>query len=242
MPLQWIKNKWFIIVLTAFLFLVMLFSIYFLQYRPVSSQSKILHNQLKTEEKMLKVLQEKTANANKETIESSFSLQKQIPVRPLTDQLILDIEKAETVSNVFIKNMDISEGSGLLAEEVETESSLEIIEKEETESLDKQSALENITVFLSIEAKNYFDFEDFLTYLESQNRIVQVEQITVAAPTEMKTTEDGQETIQFNVSISTYYMPNLTDLSDQVPKIDSPPPANKKDPFNNFPTINREKK
>ncbi|MCJ8006986.1 hypothetical protein ACFFF5_00290 [Lederbergia wuyishanensis] len=243
MPLQWIKNKWFIIFIAISIILFFLLSIYFVQYRPVTTQVKTLENELRTDEKMLAVLEGKTANKQKNTAESSFSLQKRIPVKPLTDQLILDIEKAETVSNVFIKDMSISEvvqdnqvGLG------QSEPSMEIKDGDEAKEWNQLSDVEKVTLSLSLEAQNYFDFEAFLNFLEGQNRIVQVEQISVTAPMEMTKIVDLQEPLRFNVTISAFYIPSLKDIIDQAPKIDSPPPANKKDPFNNFPVTKREKK
>ncbi|MBS4217003.1 hypothetical protein KHA96_01600 [Bacillus sp. FJAT-49711] len=247
MPLHWMKNKWFITIITTLILFTIILYIYSSQYRPVASQSMILENELKTEEKMLKVLEEKTANENSYTVESSFSLQEQIPVLPLTDQFILDIEKAETVANVYVENMVISEGEGLAAiegtEQAETSSEVNEIEETEDQSqLYNLDELKKVTVSLSLSAKNYFDFEAFINYLESQTRIVQVEQISVSAPEEMTNIADENELNHYNIVISAFYIPGLTDLIDEAPKMDSPPPAKKKDPFNNFPEINKEKK
>ncbi|MBW8350204.1 hypothetical protein K0H71_12220 [Bacillus sp. IITD106] len=237
MPLQWIKNRWVIISATAITLFILLFLIYYVQYLPAKNQAKILESELKTEKKMLQVLEEKTANDHKNTVESSFSLQKKVPVKPLMDQFILDIEKAETVSNVFIKDMGITEGDQPIDEGQEQS---EISMQEENK--DQPSKLEKVTVSLSLDAENYFDFEAFLKYLESQSRIVQVEQISVEAPGERIHADEENQPLHFNVTISAFYFPELKDLIDQVPKMDSPAPANKKDPFNNFPTIERENK
>ncbi|MBS4194830.1 GspMb/PilO family protein [Lederbergia citri] len=238
MPLQWIKNRWFIVFVTAFTLFILLFLIYYVQFLPAANKAEILENELNTEKKMLEVLEEKTANEQKNIVESSFSLQKKIPVKPLTDQFILHIEKAETVSDVFIKDMGISEGEH---PSVDGQEQSDISIKDEEKS-DQSSELKKVTVSLSLDAENYFDFEAFLKYLESQNRIVQVEQISVEAPGERINADDEKQPLHFNVTISAFYIPELKDLIDQAPKIDSPAPANKKDPFNNFPNIEREKK
>src|SRR5690606_37891771 len=101
---------------------------------------------------MLEVLEGKTASEHKNIEESSFSLQKKIPVKPLTDQFILDIEKAETVSNVLIKDMGITEGDQPIDEGQEQS---EISMQEENK--DQPSKHEKVTVSLSLDAENYFD-------------------------------------------------------------------------------------
>ncbi|BDG36959.1 hypothetical protein [Saccharococcus caldoxylosilyticus] len=52
--------------------------------------------------------------------ESIVALQKKIPVKPLTEQLLLDLEKAEVVSDSMITSISVSEGENAAAGGEET--------------------------------------------------------------------------------------------------------------------------
>lgn len=80
----------------------------FFSLSPLKSDLSIKEQTLETEQKLLDtVTQKNTETANTEP-EDTSELQKKVPVEPLQEQFILDLEKAENVSNSEIKSMSFS--------------------------------------------------------------------------------------------------------------------------------------
>lgn len=75
---------------------------------------------LTLEQKMVTNLGKKSSRSIGTQSENTTELQKQLPVKPLQDQLILDLEKAETVSNSQIKTMSFTSGAQAEAADTQT--------------------------------------------------------------------------------------------------------------------------
>ena len=96
------KKERLLIVASIVLILGLLAGAYFLIISPKINQVTMKEKQLKSQEQLLSVLQTKDNDTNSITVESTVALQKQVPVKPLTEQLLLDIEKAEVASGSFV--------------------------------------------------------------------------------------------------------------------------------------------
>ena len=76
--------------------------------------------------------------------------------------------------------------------------------------------------------------EKFISVLEQSERIIVVEAIDFTANDEIISDDQMDQLLTFQVKISAFYMPTLTDLIDQLPKLETPKPANKQNPFSYF--------
>jgi type IV pilus assembly protein PilO len=81
--------------------------------------------------------------------------------------------------------------------------------------------------------------EKFISTLESLNRIVVVESINYSGGQEITSLEKepAADKLSYSLSVSAYYLPTLNDLIADLPKIDAPGPANKKNPLSAFTDI-----
>ena len=241
------KKEQLFIIVVILLLLGLLAGGYFLLISPKMAQVEMKDKELQSQEQLLSVLQTKEAPTSSVTIESAASLQKQIPVKPLTEQLLLDIEKAEVASGSFVSNMQFSEGDvqGQAApEEQNTQQNAEgttnQTNTDTTETNNNQSAsslptgLKKVTVDLTIESSDYPELEKFITELEQSERIIAVETIDFTANDETISDDQTDKILTSQVKVSAFYMPALTDLIDQLPKLETPEPANKKNPFSFF--------
>ncbi|KKK33059.1 hypothetical protein WQ57_24235 [Mesobacillus campisalis] len=83
---------------------------YYLYLSPKKAELGNKEVQLKTEEDLLAAIQTKVAGVSAPSAESVAELQKKVPVKQQLEQLILDLNKAEVVSDSFITSMGFSEG------------------------------------------------------------------------------------------------------------------------------------
>ncbi|WP_057761678.1 LysM peptidoglycan-binding domain-containing protein [Cytobacillus praedii] len=241
------KNNILLIILSIFLLTAFFVGIYFFWFFPKMEKVKLKEMELQSQEQLLSALKNKGEKTVKHPVESTIHLQEQVPVKPMAQQLLLDIEKAEVVSGSFVANMTFQDGEAIELDDsqnVDAENS----EEAETDGTAEEEistplpvGVEKITVNLTIESQSYFEFESFLQILENLNRIVVVEAIDFTANEEI--IEESQENtpITYQVTLSAFYMPTLSDLLEHLPKIETPKPANKKNPFSSFGEYSNEK-
>jgi type IV pilus assembly protein PilO len=111
MTLQF-NRKQTIAIIAAFVFAaILILIVYFKMYLPAVQNLAIKQSELKTSQTRLSLLQTKTMHMNDNTFENTLSLQKQVPVKALSDQLLLDFEKAETISGTNIKEITFTDGT-----------------------------------------------------------------------------------------------------------------------------------
>lgn len=244
MNLKLPKGKWAVIG-TVFIIILLFIGIYFFVLYPKIGLIERKESELNTQQKILSALQSNMVSSNENTFESTSSLQKLVPVKPLEQQFLLDIEKAEVVSGSFVSQMGFSEAE--LTEEtpqleVDVEGRAEVEEKESVENETEEqpdvptlpAGVKKMTVTMTVESPSYFELETFLKTLEDSQRITVVESVDFTANDEIIETEQIDKPLSYQVTVSAFYMPTLTDLMDQLPKMESPEPANKKNPFSNF--------
>lgn len=246
-----------LIIVAALLLMVGLFAgLYFFLLYPKMNEIPLKESELSTQEQILTTLQGKLTNTNSNTFESTVALQKLVPVKPLSQQLLLEIEKAEVVSGSFVVNMafedveikeenteqtnESTENSEQTEETNQTEETGENSQsaKEEVEDVKEPlplpTGVKKIAVTLEVESPTYFEFEKFLSILESSERITVVEAIEFSDLEEIIDEEQVAKPINYQVILSVFYMPTLTDLIESLPKMETPEPAKKKDPFSKF--------
>ncbi|MFD2681442.1 hypothetical protein [Bacillus seohaeanensis] len=248
MNLHLTKRESLIIIGTFLLSSVIVFSFYWLFYQPVAKEKEHIENEIKVENKLISALESKMEEIEQNTFEDTSSLQKKVPVKPFEQKLLIDLEKAEVISGSLIKSIEFTDGEvSLPLTSITAEEGIESTNNADENAVNKAetievlpSGLKKLTATLSVDTENYFELKNFIAQLESLDRIVEVEQIAFTGPKEIFSYEDEDETISFILVISTFYLPDLIELAEELPKFDSPEPANKKDPFHRFPNKNNE--
>ncbi|SDM23430.1 hypothetical protein [Bacillus sp. OK048] len=241
------KHKLTLLVGILLIVLLVVFA-QFLKLSPLKSDLEMKEQTLASEKKLLEVMGEKKLDETKKVTEDTRELQKKVPVSPLQEQFILDLEKAENVSNSKISSMSFSKDADVLMEPA-TPPATESTEDPEVKTIQETQAeqavpapttgLKKLTVTLSVESPTYEDIEKFIETLESLKRIVVVESINYTGGEEVTTLdpEKVDEPLSYTLTVTAYYLPGLDDLIAELPKIDAPAPANKKNPLNAFSDI-----
>jgi type IV pilus assembly protein PilO len=221
-------------------------SLYFLFLSPKLDELERKETELKTEQQLLTAIENNAASRQANSFSSTVELQKRVPVKPLIEQLLLDIEKAEVVSGSFVAEMQFEEGevaADTPAEEVqpaEAQAS-EVDADGETVPAALPQGVRKITVALTARSSTYYEFERFIESLENNKRIILVESIEFEGQEEISTVENGSQPLNYNIAVSAFYMPELAELEKQLPAIDSPPPGNKRNPLNSFADVKVKK-
>ncbi|MGG3469257.1 hypothetical protein ABES02_17490 [Neobacillus pocheonensis] len=254
------------IIVGAGSLLVVLVFVYaqFISLSPLKSDLALKQQELNTEKKLLEISSKKNLESQKSDPEDTSELQKEVPVSPLQEQFLLDLEKAETVANSQIKSMSFSkdadvtpaasqntaDNSGTAQGTAQNQSTANQGTQNQTgtnqgtanqATAQQQTVpatpegLKKLTVQLSVESQTYTDFEKFIATLESLKRIVAVEAINYSGGEEVTSLDQESKPLTYTLTVSAFYMPTLTDLAAQLPKIDAPAPAGKDTPLSQFP-------
>lgn len=258
MKLRFSKRDTLIVSITVLLLVLLIVYAQFLKLSPLESDLDMKKQSLKTEEKLLEVMKQKQMASTKQIVENTKELQKKVPVKPLQQQIILDLEQAENVSNSQILSMSFALDGTVTVEhpEADTANGSPQPNADANQTADQQqgtngqadqtnqpagaetSTLKKMTVQLSVESPDYEAFEKFVNTLESLNRIVVVEAINYAGGQEITSLDQKPEKLSYSLTVSAYYMPELDDLLVDLPKIDAPVPAGKTNPLSQFaPTV-----
>lgn len=219
-------KKTLLILVTAVAFsMFIVTSMYISTVYPKFNERTVAENQLETELKMLELLQEQEAEQEEQLAEETTHLQRKIPVDPLIDQLLLDLQRVEALSNTFILDMYFVKDRPANLAEHEVEDTEEVVETEDTEPL------RQVSVDLSVVANSYEDLYQFLAEVDRLPRIVSIDSISFVGIEESMMIDDQIESLQFLVAISTYYYPELPELREELPKVIHPEPGEKSNPL-----------
>jgi type IV pilus assembly protein PilO len=203
-----------LIVLSSLFCLIMIAYVYFTFYVPKKESLAVAETTLTTDRQVLFALEQQLADQPETPIVSSLELQKKVPIDPLTELIILQVEKAEVVSNSLVQSMGFSQGPFVIEappEGVET--------------------LQQLLVTLTIETSTYSTLETFIDEIEKLDRILIVDNIAFSSPGEVTTEEVDPAKLQLSLSFTAFYRPDLLELVDEGPKVDTPAPAEKSDPL-----------
>jgi type IV pilus assembly protein PilO len=249
-----LSKKEKLILFVGILLVVSLIAIaQFMMLSPLKSDLEMKEQSLQSEQKLLDAITQKKADETNKVVEDTRELQKMVPVTPLQEQFILDLDRAENVSNSLVKSMSFSKDADVTItppvqenasangetnndESTEVKTVQEVTAEQEAQTENTVTGLKKLTISLSVESPTYEDLEKFISTLESLNRIVVVESINYTGGKEITSldTEPAEEKLSYSLSVSAYYLPTLNDLIADLPKIDAPGPANKKNPLSAF--------
>jgi type IV pilus assembly protein PilO len=241
MKLRFSKKEKIILFAVAILLVTITVFAQFTLLYPLKSDLKLKEQQLVTQKKLLDIINQKKSTSHEAvTTEVTSDIQQKIPVKPMQEQFILDLEKAETISNNQIISMSFTKDAEA-ATETDTENTSTVESDTTSQDSPEQIAerpailgLKKLTASLGVKSPSYEELEKFIDTLESLKRIVVVEAISYSGGEEITSLEQEKTEISYNLTISAYYLPELNDLIAEVPKIDAPAPANKKNPLTTF--------
>jgi type IV pilus assembly protein PilO len=97
--------------------------------------------------------------------------------------------------------------------------------------------IKKVTVTLQVESSDYEELRKFIETLENLPRAIVVETVSFSSPGEITYLDTEEKKLNYSLTISAFYMPGLTDLVDKLPGLVTPPPANKSNPFPQFPDV-----
>lgn len=250
MSLRLEKKHIIILVIAALIAVLLYFGAYFLYLNPLKNSLSLKESQLKSEQQLSAALETHLASVNESDFGSTAEIQKLLPVDPMIEQLVLDLEKAEVVSNSYITSIEFTDseqdelaaqtevnlvgGSSEAVQSEEPEDSEIYTDAEQTAELSMPDGLAKTSATIVVKADNYLDLEKFIETLESLKRIVMVDSISFTGPKEMVSLLDEEEQIEMSLAINTFYLPGLVDLKEYNPKVETPEPANKRNPFPSF--------
>lgn len=205
--------------------------LYFYLLYPRYQEIEELNNRVANEKKILAATRAEIAKQKSGLPESVVELQKKIPVKPLTEQLLLDLEKAEVVSDSAISSMTFNEEEDATTEPEEENATAEPQEKTKQSSSAPPDGLKKVTVQLTVQSPSYYQLERFLQTLENLNRIVSVESLSFTGNPELTSVATEVNPLTYSVTVSAFYYPKLTELQNKLPQIDVPPPSKKRNPL-----------
>lgn len=201
-------RKGLIVMISLLLLTLLSFALYIYVYKPLDERREQLKTELQMEKKLLQTLQSKQPSDDLRI--SLIELQKRVPVQPFVEQFLLDIEKAEVVSNSEVLSLTFQEG-----ENVEG----------------PPTPIQKLTVNISVHSPSYFALEQFIDVLERSKRIVSVDSLSFTGYEEWTTVMDEVPELSYSLTVSTFYAPELRQWIEQLPPLDLPQPSEKRNPF-----------
>lgn len=222
---------------------------YFGILSPLHQEVEMVGTEIKQQETFLEKIKQPEQEAAPVSIENTYSLQEEVPVKPLVDQLMLQFEKAEVLSDSLILTMQFSDGEA--SEDVEEElAEEETSPPDETEVSDEDGAVQKedkinvtpealpegvkkITAEMSVVSKDYESLLTFLSTIEEFKRVTVIEAITFSGQDELAiaSVETTPDQLKYEVTIAAYYLPELTEYLKDLPRGDFPAPNGKENPL-----------
>ncbi|MGB3261501.1 LysM peptidoglycan-binding domain-containing protein [Paenisporosarcina sp.] len=203
-----------LIALSSLFCIALIAYTYFTFYSPKKESLVVAETTLTTDRQVLFALEQQLADQPEIPVVSSLELQKKVPVDPLTELIMLQIEKAEVISQSLVQSVTFSEGAFVIEappEGVET--------------------LQELLVNMTVETPTYSTLETFIDELEKLDRILIVDSIQFSSPAEVTTDDQEEEKLLLTLSFSAFYRPDLIELLEEGPKVDTPAPADKVNPL-----------
>ncbi|MGG0644514.1 hypothetical protein ABE021_11295 [Sporosarcina gallistercoris] len=218
------RQKDIVLLILAVLFFAVLVSYSWFQlYAPAREENTRVITSLADQREVLFELQRQVASQPVEQSNSSRPLQRKVPVLPLEDLLLLQLEKAEVKSEALITNVT-------LAQDELSEAPIEAGESVEPGTEDPELALKRLTVEVGLTASSYDQMDRFIREVEATERIFVVQSIELGTPEEIREASAEKEPLELMVSFQAFYRPDLQELVPELPRLDAPMPAGKEDP------------
>ncbi|KGX88077.1 LysM peptidoglycan-binding domain-containing protein [Pontibacillus marinus] len=195
---------------------------------PANQELDRLETSLENEEKILQTLRTKEENRTTISFQSSREMQRKLPVLPVQDQVLISLDKAESLSNSFIQSIMMEQKESVNSELTEDEDLSNEVTEEQPGQPDgkttKVSGVRALTFNLEVISPEFPDLLSFLQELNRLSRLVSIDAITFED-------QDEGERLTHLVTFSAYYYPALENLQDELPQYHYEPPSNKDNPL-----------
>ncbi|WP_368503653.1 hypothetical protein AB3N04_15935 [Alkalihalophilus sp. As8PL] len=250
------KKVWF--MAGAFLLIGCLIWLFMSMVKPMQQERQEALEQLEYEQSQVAGIQQQVESQPMEIIESSMFAQRQLPVRPLVDQLLLTFARAEGIADVYILSIDVQDEvedgfstfspSSTAEVEQEEQSAEEVedfievdpqeeVETEASEPVTSSAAIDDVEVIrfmIRMRTNEYTGLARFAEELDRNDRMLSIDSISYVAPKERVLVEDEQESLEFMMVVSAFYFPSDDEqLEEELPQVEYPKPANKSSPLYN---------
>lgn len=253
-----ISKKQLLYVLLTLVFIAgIAFGSYYLFIKPVNDKMDRKQSELQMATQQLNIIENNLQQMNEQTVLSTVELQKQVPVKRLLDQLLLDIEKSEIISDVNIIEMkmngtesdeeiDLSEEEENQPQEENSETETETEDSKENSGTDPlieeklPNGIKKVSIVLNGQADTYFEMESFIKNLLDLKRILKVESLKYTGFDEIVSVMQEDQMVEFELAIAAYYYPELAELQKELPPLDTPRISNKRNPLSSFSELEAE--
>lgn len=253
-----ISKKQLLYVLLTLVFIAgIAFGSYYLFIKPVNDKMDRKQSELQMATQQLTIIENNLQQMNEQTVLSTVELQKQVPVKRLLDQLLLDIEKSEIISDVNIIEMkmngtesdeeiDLSEEEENQPQEENSETETETEDSKENSGTDPlieeklPNGIKKVSMVLNGQADTYFEMESFIKNLLDLKRILKVESLKYTGFDEIVSVMQEDQMVEFELAIAAYYYPELAELQKELPPLDTPRISNKRNPLSSFSELEAE--
>lgn len=211
-----------LVILASVLLLMLAAYSYFNIYSPAKEANERATQTLANERDILFALQRQEAQQSPSETSTSRQLQQKVPVKPLEDLILLQVQKAEVKSDTYVNAVNFS------LEETSIENPPEHV-----------TNVQAVITEVHLETDTYSKVDRFIEEIESMERIFIIDGIEFTAPEEIRTMEQETENMEMTVRFHAFYRPDLENLVDEAPKVDAPVPSGKQDPtpFNQIPGL-----
>ncbi|WP_026676450.1 hypothetical protein [Fictibacillus gelatini] len=225
-------------------------------YRPLHHQLNEAKAEAADKEKELQRLENSKHKKKKVAPIHIALLQQEVPVKPLVDQFLLQLKRAETVSGCSIATMKFGDGE---AEQVQPDrntaennqpaadqnnkpQSITVngvneavttngTEQKKTKLEGMPEELKQVNVSLEVKVPDYNAWKKFLSEIESSKRITYITAMKFAGPQESTGTSTATEPLTYSVELSAFYLPKLTELVKELPESHYELPSGKENPL-----------
>ncbi|WP_270179454.1 hypothetical protein [Alkalihalobacillus sp. CinArs1] len=216
---------------------------YFYSVAPKKQEVNRLERQVEQNEELIELLQAK--EEQKVDAFDTTLLQRKVPVKPLVDQFILDLNRAELVSKSSIHQLDFVDdvlNTEEFSEEDEEEAAEESTEENdipEEPAVALPEGIQAVDVSMEMTSDNYPSLRKFLLSIEELPRMALISGLTFSGRSESILPADEENLdVAYIANVATFYIPTLTDLAEQTPSIDYPEPSDKDNPL--YETVEEE--
>ncbi|MGV2622249.1 UNVERIFIED_CONTAM: hypothetical protein N8J90_13720 [Halobacillus marinus] len=233
MKVEWSRSVLYLVIVCCLLTSAVLVTGYRLLVSPAKTEAKAAATLLAEETAVLDAMKSKKEKLESESLRSSRTIQQQLPVIPLIDQLLLELEKAEAASGSMITKLETlekgEEEPGEEEEGVETDVEEEAVSLEPEDQSDNTSVkaiegLRTLRFSVDVTSLSYPDMMDFLESLREAKRVIQIEAIKYERP-------DPGGPLSYSMVIESYYQPLYEELVNEAPRYQYEARSGKSVPF-----------
>lgn len=220
-------------LLLVVLVAALLFAVFYYIILPKKEEAEILANSVNNLQTEITTLQSNIDDAKVTTTSMSddFMLRKKVPATRAIDELILNIEEIEYLTESRILSIDFNNYDSLVSESglapkkeeeetsdsaTEEENDSESTDKEEgteadevpTSSIDIESlppSLKMVTFNIDVESPNNEKLQTFIKEVEKLDRIMHIDSISYSLPGEELEFEGTSEIISASIQVTTFF-------------------------------------